>query len=42
MPDEISAGDDQSKSGSDFESPEEGGAVAALTVNVLVTEVAAE
>jgi hypothetical protein len=40
VPDEISAGLDQYKSGSDTELS--GGAVAALTVNVLVTEVAAE
>jgi hypothetical protein len=38
----MSEGSDQYKSGSDFESPEEGGVVAALTVNVLVTESAAE
>jgi len=43
VPDEISEGSDQYKSGSDLELPdEEGGALAALIVNVLVTETAAE
>ena len=41
MPEEISAGSDQLKSGSDLDPPE-GGAVAAVTVNVRVTELAAE
>ena len=41
MPEEIFEGSDQLKSGSDLVSPE-GGAVAAVIVNVRVTELAAE
>jgi hypothetical protein len=41
VPDEISEGSDQLKSGSDLVSPD-GGGVEAVTVNVRVTELAAE
>ena len=41
MPDEIFTGSDHDKSGSDLVSPE-GGAVAAVIVNVRVTELEAE